>query len=228
MRVARVNETYTYGETYRIWPISDTHLGSADVDEDLLKEHVEEIRQDKNARVIFLGDVGDLIDWRDKRFQAGMWPERYTDAMHAEGGIPTETVAHALEIFAPIRDKIWCWLSGNHEFTVRSKMDREIGSEIAAQLGVEYLGYGGYLRVQWKRASSGAKGAEHVTVFDLHHGWQGGRTTGAKVNQLEKHLGESDADVVLRGHSHDRLAHIFPSLRITPTKIRDWERVVAH
>ena len=228
MRVARVNETYNMGETYRIWPISDTHLGSADVDEDLLKEHVEEIRQDKNARVIFLGDVGDLIDWRDKRFQAGMWPERYMDAMHAEGGIPTETVAHAVEIFAPIRDKIWCWLSGNHEFTVRSKMDREIGSEIAAQLGVEYLGYGGYLRVQWKRATSGAKGAEHVTVFDLHHGWQGGRTTGAKVNQLEKHLGESDADVVLRGHSHDRLAHIFPSLRITPTKIRDWERVVAH
>jgi UDP-2,3-diacylglucosamine pyrophosphatase LpxH len=228
MRVARVNETYAYGETYRIWPISDTHIGSADVDEDLLKEHVEEIRQDKNARVIFLGDVGDLIDWRDKRFQAGMWPERYMDAMHAEGGIPSETVAHAVEIFAPIRDKIWCWLSGNHEFTIRSKMDREIGSEIAAQLGVEYLGYGGYLRVQWKRASSGAKGAEHVTVFDLHHGWQGGRTTGAKVNQLEKHLGESDADVVLRGHSHDRLAHIFPSLRITPTRIRDWERVVAH
>ena len=96
MRVARVNETYTYGDTYRIWPISDTHLGSADVDEELLKKHVEEIRQDKNARVIFLGDVGDLIDWRDKRFQAGMWPERYQDAMHAEGGIPTETVAHAL------------------------------------------------------------------------------------------------------------------------------------
>jgi hypothetical protein len=34
MRVARVNETYALGDTYRIWPISDTHLGSADVDED--------------------------------------------------------------------------------------------------------------------------------------------------------------------------------------------------
>jgi UDP-2,3-diacylglucosamine pyrophosphatase LpxH len=228
MRVARINETFSTSDTFRVWPITDTHLGAIDSDEDLLKSHISEIQKDKNARVIFLGDVGDLIDWRDKRFQAGMWPQRYLDAMNAEGGIPSETVAHAIELFQPIRKQIWCWLSGNHEYTIRSRYDREIGSEIAAQLGVEYLGYGGFLRVQWKNKTSGAKGAEHVTVFDLHHGWQGGRTAGAKVNQLEKHLGESDADVVLRGHSHDRVAHIFPSLRIMPQTVRDWERVVAH
>jgi hypothetical protein len=228
MRVARITETLNANDTYRIWPISDTHLGAADVDEDLLREHVEMIRQDKNARVIFLGDVGDLIDWRDKRFQAGMWPERYAEAMHAEGGIPSETVAHALEIFKPISKQIWCWLSGNHEFTIRNRFDREIGSEIAGALGVEYLGYGGFLRVQWKNKTSKAVGGEHVTVFDLHHGWQGGRTSGAKINQLEKHLGESDADMVLRGHSHDRVAQVFPSLRIMPNQVRDWERVVAH
>lgn len=228
MRVARVTETFKAGETFRVWPITDTHLGANDVDEDVLRDHVDQIKEDKNARVVFLGDVGDLIDWRDRRFQAGMWPQRYQDAMHAEGGIPTETVAHALEIFHPIRKQIWCWLSGNHEYTVRNRFDREIGSEIASQLGVEYLGYGGFLRVQWKNAASGAHGGEHITVFDLHHGWQGGRTSGAKINQLEKHLGESDADVVLRGHSHDRVAHIFPSLRVTPRVVRDWERVVAH
>jgi predicted phosphodiesterase len=228
MRVARITESYSNKDTFRIWPISDTHLGAADCDEELLKQHIEEINQDPHARIIFLGDVGDLIDWRDKRFQAGMWPERYMDAMHAEGGIPSETVAHAVELFQPVRKKIWCWLSGNHEYTIRGKMDREIGSEIAAQLGVEYLGYGGFLRVAWKRNSSKAAGGQHVTVFDLHHGWQGGRRSGAKVNQLELHLSESDADVVLRGHSHDRLAHIFPSLRITQNTARDWERVVAH
>lgn len=228
MRVARIKENMKYGDTIRVWPISDTHLGAIDVDEDLLREHIEQIRLDPKARVIFLGDVGDLIDFRDKRFQAGMWPERYVDAVHAEGGIPTETVAHAIELFQPIRNKIWCWLSGNHEYTIRSKYDREIGSEIAGALGCEYLGYGGFLRVEFRRESSKAQGPEHVVVFDLHHGWQGGRRSGAKVNQLELHLGESDADVVLRGHSHDRLAHIFPSLRITPNNVTDWERVVAH
>lgn len=228
MRVARINETYTPGETFRIWPITDTHLGAVDADEDLLRQHVAQIKADPNARVIFLGDVGDLIDWRDKRFHAGMWPQRYLDATQAEGGIPSETVAHALEIFEPIRKQIWCWLSGNHELTVRKRYDREIGSEIAAQLGVEYLGYGGFLAVGWKRKSSKAAGAEMISVFDLHHGWQGGRRSGAKLNQLELHLSESDADVVLRGHSHDRLAHIFPSLRIAGQTVHEWERVVAH
>lgn len=228
MRVARITETYKAGQTFRIWPISDTHLGAIDSDEELLKEHLHEIDQDPNARIIFLGDVGDLIDWRDKRYQAGMWPERYRDAMHAEGGIPSETVAHALELFTPVRKKIWCWLSGNHEYTIRRNYDREIGSEIAAGLGCEYLGYGGFLRVAWKRNTSKAAGGQFSTIFDLHHGWQGGRRSGAKVNQLEVHLSESDADVVLRGHSHDRLAHIFPSLRIGNQYVSDWERVVAH
>jgi hypothetical protein len=41
MRVARITETLNANDTYRIWPISDTHLGAADVDEELLREHVE-------------------------------------------------------------------------------------------------------------------------------------------------------------------------------------------
>ena len=228
MRVARIREKYEPSTTYRVWAIGDTHLGAVDADEELLRQHLAEIKADPHARIIFMGDVGDLIDWRDKRFQTGMWPQRYQDAMHAEGGIPSETVAHAVELFEQVRDKIWAWLSGNHERTIRNRYDREIGSEIAAQLGCEYLGYGGYIRVEWKRGTSKASGSEFVTVFDVQHGWQGGRTSGAKVNALEKMLGESDADVVLRGHSHDRVAHIFPSLRISTTKVREWERVCAH
>ncbi len=228
MRVARVKETYTVNDTYTIWAIGDTHIGAVDFDEDLLLEHLAEIAADPNARIIFMGDIGDLIDWRDKRFSAGMWPQRYQDAMHAEGGIPSETVAHALELFHPHRKKIWAWLSGNHEHTIRNRYDREIGSEIAGALGCEYLGYGGFIRVEWHRKTSGSSGAEIITVFDVQHGWQAGRTVGAKINQLEKLLGESDSDVIIRGHSHEKAAHIFPSLRISQTCVKEWERVTAH
>ena len=114
MRVARIRESFKQGDTYRVWAIGDTHLGAVDADEDLLKQHIEEIKNDPNARIIFMGDVGDLIDWRDKRFHAGMWPERYVDAMHAEGGIPTETVAHALELFSPVRDRKSTRLNSSH------------------------------------------------------------------------------------------------------------------
>lgn len=231
MRVVRIREKYKAGDEFTLWPISDTHLGAADTDEDALRRHVAEIQADPMARWIFLGDVGDLIDHRDKRFHPGMWPQRYQDAMFAEGGIPTEVVEHAVEIFAPIRDKCWVWLSGNHERTIRNRYDREIGSEIAGRLGVEYLGYGGFLKVDFSyvNQSPSSKGETYSPlIFDLHHGWQGGRRSGAKVNSMELDLGMSDADIILRGHSHDKVAHRFDSFQIGAKYALNWPRIVAH
>lgn len=228
MRVVRKTESYKPGQTFNIWPIGDTHLGAIDTNEDLLKKHIKQIEDDPFARIIFMGDVGDCITHRDPRFAAGMWTQRYLQAAFEEGGIPTEVVNHAYELFKPVRDKIWVWLSGNHEKTIRKHTDREIGSEIAGALQVPYLAYNGFLRVSWKRESSKAAGGEFITIFDLAHGWQGGRRSGAKLNQMEVELAESDADIVLRGHSHDRVAQILPSLRIGANSVREWNRVIAH
>lgn len=228
MRVVRITENYVPGRTFTVWPIGDTHLGAVDTDEALLKQHIAAIEDDPYARVIFMGDVGDCITHRDPRFGAGMWTQRYLQAAFEEGGIPGEVVDHAVELFHPIRKKIWCWLSGNHERTIRKHTDREIGSEIAGALQVPYLAYSGYARIAWKRERSGANGAEFSTTFDLAHGWQGGRRSGAKINQLELELAESDADIILRGHSHDRVAQVFPSLRIGKHAVEEWNRVVAH
>lgn len=231
MRVIQVDEKFNAKDPHsiRLWPIGDTHLGAIDVDEDTLKQHLDEIANDPYARIIFMGDIGDLITHRDRRWQAGMWPQRYVDAMHAEGGVASETVAHATELFEPVRDKIWAWLSGNHERTVRHHTDREIGSEICQALKISdrYLGWGGFVRVRWQRSTSKG-GPEAVTVFDVQHGWQAGRRPGAKLNALELELSCSDADVILRGHSHERVAQIIGSLRVTQTRVQDWPRVVAH
>lgn len=234
MRVVRTREIYEAGDRFTLWPISDAHLGAIDTDEDALRAHVAAIDADPYARWIYLGDIGDLIDHRDaKRFHPGMLPQRYQDAMFAEGGIPTEVVEHAVEIFEPIKKKCWAWLSGNHEATVRKKYDRELGSEISGRLGVEYLGYGGFLKVDFAYAKStkrpdGSPSNYQPLVFDLHHGWQGGRRSGAVINQLELELGYSDADIIFRGHSHQRVAQRFNSTRIGSQYPRPWPRIVAH
>jgi predicted phosphodiesterase len=231
MRVIQVEEKFDGKDPkpIRLWPIGDTHLGAIDTDEATLRQHIEEIKNDPQARIIFMGDIGDLITHRDPRWQAGMWAQRYIDAMHHEGGLVTETVHHAVEIFEPVRDKIWAWLSGNHERSVRRHTDREIGSEICAGLKIshKYLGWGGFVRVRWQRKSS-TGGPEVTTVFDLAHGWQAGRRPGSKLNQLELELSCSDADIILRGHSHERVAQIIGSLRVTPKRVQDWPRIVAH
>jgi hypothetical protein len=46
VRVARIREKYKAGDVFHFWPISDTHLGAADTDEDQLRRHVAEIQAD--------------------------------------------------------------------------------------------------------------------------------------------------------------------------------------
>lgn len=231
MRVIRVEERFDPGDEFEVWPISDPHLGAPDCDEEALRRDIERIKKNPKARIIFMGDIGDLILPSDaKRFFPLPLPERYQDAIFAEGGIPAEVVAHAVEIFEPVADRIWGWLSGNHERSIRKYHSLEIGSAICSELkiGARYLGYGGFIRIGWRRRSSGSQGAQAITVLDCHHGWQAGRRPGAKVNQMELELGHSDADIILRGHSHERLAHTISSLRVGTKYARPWQRVVCH
>lgn len=229
MRVIRVREEISKDRPYvNLYPIGDTHLGAVDVDEETLKADLKRIEEDPYGRIIFMGDCGDCITHRDPRFAAGMWSQRYINAMHEEGGVISETVDHVVELFEPVKDKVWAWLSGNHERTVRKHTDREIGNEICAMLGIQskYLGYGGFLRVEWNRKG---QSPQAVTLFDLAHGWQAGRRSGAKLNQMEVELSYTDADVLLRGHSHDRVAQVIQSLKVVDSgSIREWPRVIAH
>lgn len=230
MRIIKVREVFSADAPYvDLYPIGDTHLGAIDVDEDALKRDLKKIAEDPHARILFMGDSGDCITHRDPRFAAGMWSQRYIEAMHHEGGVIGETVDHVVELFEPVKDKVWGWLSGNHERTVRKHTDREIGNEICAMLGIQskYMGYGGFLRVEWERKSSKG-GQQAVTIIDAAHGWQAGRRSGAKLNQMEVELSYTDADIILRGHSHDRVAQVLQSLHVTTGGVRDWPRVIAH
>lgn len=231
MRIIKVREYFSKHHPYiDLYAIGDTHLGAIDVDEEALRKDLKEIEENPHARIIFMGDSGDCITHRDPRFAAGMWSQRYIEAMHHEGGVISATVDHVVELFDPVKDKVWAWLSGNHERTVRKHTDREIGNEICAMLGIpsKYMGYNGFVRVEWNRKSSKANGACAITVIDAAHGWQAGRRGGAKLNQLELELSYSNADIILRGHSHDRVAQIIQSMKVEISDIRDWPRVVAH
>jgi predicted phosphodiesterase len=206
-----------------LYHITDTHLGAVDTDEDTLRALVKQIDKDPLARWTFGGDLGDLIGPHDRRWHPHQLPERYRDAMFEPGGLVEETIQHGLEIFDPIRDKMLGWIGGNHERSARKYMgDREIGLEVCRELGFpsRYLGYGGFIRWEW-----GFDGSKSSVVIDMHHGWQGGRKSGAKINQAELDFSMSNADIVLRGHSHDRQAHVFESVRVYNKSLIPWPRV---
>lgn len=211
MRVARIKETYEAGQVFNYYPISDTHLGATECDEEALRALVSKIKGDPNARWSHGGDIGDLITPKDKRFQAGNVADRYQGKMHR---IPDATIEHAVELFAPIADKCWFIGVGNHESSLAAYYDRGIGAEIHSGLGLKdrYLGYRGFATIQFRYAKvSGSDARTQTLTIDFHHGWQAGRLYGAFHVEAERTLGHSNADIILRGHSHKRQAHKFNS-----------------
>jgi hypothetical protein len=213
MRVIRRDDTFDAGQEFELWGLGDFHAGAPDFDEAALRRDIKRIADNPDARVVLMGDYGDLIDpRRDRRSDGNPIPERYRDAMFAEGGIPSETVAHICEMVEPIKDRVLGMLEGNHELTVRKHMDRSIASEIAAELDISsrLIGYGGFIHWGMKRRSSGAARASSVVTIHAHHGYQAGRRSGAKLNeaQLEKSRYPT-ADIIMRGHAHDRIGHVY-------------------
>lgn len=223
MRIVERTETYTPGEKFRLWGLGDFHAGAPDFAEDALKRHIRLIREDRFARWIGMGDYGELIDHRDPRWASMPMVRRYRDAMYEEGGIPSETVAHVTELLQPIAGKCIGFLSGNHETKVYKHHDRDIVSEIAADLSISHLllGYSGFVRWKFRRSSSKSTGAQFVLIIHAHHGHQGGRRPGAKINQAQIEKSQyPSAHIIMRGHGHDRVAHIYDSLEPGTRNVR--------
>lgn len=212
-------------------PCGDWHLGAADCAEDRLRDDMKKWASVKNARLLLMGDLMELIDYRDKRFFPSGLPQRYADALlNSDGGIATESVDHTLEVLDPWigTGRIWGILTGNHERKLEVTQSRNLTAEVAKEANISHrqLGYGGYLHVSFKYRSK----KFGSLVIHAHHGWQtaGRAGSGNLLNGMERELGYSNADIILRGHSHaPRVAQVVPSVAVHRHTIKEWPRVIA-
>lgn len=235
MNVVHVDE-YLEGNSGEIIlvPTGDWHLGASDCAEEKLRHDIAEWAKVPNARLLLMGDLMELIDYRDKRFFPNGLPQRYADALlNSDGGIPSESVQHSLEILEPWlgSGRIWGILTGNHERKLEVTQSRNLTAEVAKEANISHrqIGYGGYLHVSF-RVKGSSKSSIGSLVIHAHHGWQtaGRAGSGNLLNGMERELGYSNADIILRGHSHaPRVAQVVPSLRVERTKVVEWPRVIA-
>ena len=219
MRVVEIEEVLPgKKKTIRLHHICDTHLGAPDVDERALRERVELIRKDPNARWTFGGDGGDLIKFSDRRYQPDELHHRYRQATD----IRYATMEHMLEVFSPIKEKCWGLCDGNHERKYDELNGGKFGCELACNLGIpdRWVDYRGFIHVQFALT----KTQRLPVLLDLQHGWQAGRRPGGPHNQAELELGFTEADIVLRGHSHTPLAHAFVTLGVSSGKAQKVRR----
>lgn len=210
MRIVRITENVAQNGVLRLHHITDIHAGAPDFAEQELQERVALIKKDPSSRWVMGGDGGDLIRHSDRRYSPTELDMRYRMATD----VRLATKEHLVELLEPIADKCWGWADGNHERAMDEHNGGHFGVEVCCDLGVEdkFVGYNGFVHVM---STIGGSTTRIAQLIDLQHGWQAGRLKGAPLVQAERELGITGADIVLRGHNHSPMGHVFMTRDVT-------------
>jgi predicted phosphodiesterase len=183
-------------EVLELHIFADEHIGDDCCDLPRLKARIDYVASNPNAYCIMNGDILDYAS----RSSIGDIETREFNIMGQ--------LEKAVELFAPIKDKILAITSGNHEGRSYRKEGIDISKMIAMQLGLAdkysptsailFLRFGASAKNQGKNRGHET---QLYTVYVLH-GSGGGRKEGAKAIRLADMASIIDADVYIHSHTH--------------------------
>lgn len=172
-----------------IYPISDVHLGSIEHNATEWKKFIEKIKEEPNSYVVL---AGDLMNNATRSSVSNIFEEVIS---------PGKQKQMMIEYLKPIKDKILCAVSGNHERRSIKDADDDPTYDIMCKLDLEHL----YRRnVAFLKIQIGSEGKFRSTyMVAVTHGAGGGIYTGAAVNRNERFGYMIDGlDCLIVGHSH--------------------------
>lgn len=185
---------YVYGETIKIKPMFDVHLGHRMCDVKAFRYFLD--NSDYNTYFFGGGDLHDSIVVKDGRYQKA-------EDVTKSSAIIDEQVDLAEDLLRKCRRRIIGLGMGNHEWTILDKAGSNLTARICRRLGVKNLGFNGLIRLRLRE--NGAR-VRTVTIR-WHHGWGGAtRTEGGSITKYSKDLPNFDADVFCYGHDHQKWA----------------------
>ena len=175
----------------KIYPISDVHLGAA---EHMTREwelFCQKVVNEPNSYII-LG--GDLINNATRNSVSNVFEEKYR---------PREQKKIMCDMLTPVKDRILCMVSGNHERRNKD-VDSDPTYDIACKLDIEHLYRENVAFVKLQFGDKYKDGTRNPTyVLTVTHGSGGGILTGAAVNRNERFGYVLDgADALIVGHTH--------------------------
>lgn len=200
-----VHEKYRGGDVFNLYPLGDIHRGSINCDTKLLKDTIRRIELDPQARWCGMGDYMDLIPRDDRRWSSEEIDPDFLDIKNVDE-LADRHVEDLTGLLRPITDKCWFMLSGNHEHKFSTKYHSNILKRVVHRLGKPALlsDWSIMLRVIFSN-----HGRRRTWNIFAEHGWQAGRSEGAKVNQARQVMSYITADLYLVGHSHSSFCHPF-------------------
>lgn len=185
--------THHFDQPIVIFPISDVHYGALEHMNKEWMDFCKMVEQTPNAYII-LG--GDLVN---NNVRTCSFVNPYDELVR-----PREQKKRMVEFLEPIKDRILCAVSGNHEARSIRDDDIDITYDIMAKLDIEDL----YRpNTAFMKVSLGHRNDDNTPIqsytFAVTHGAGGGIYTGATVNRNERFGNVIEGlDCLVVGHTH--------------------------
>lgn len=178
-------------DSIRIYPIADVHYGALEHQTAEWQAFVDKIAADDNAYIIL---AGDLIN-NNTRSAVG---SPFDDWLR-----PKEQKTRMVEFLKPIKDKIICGVSGNHERRSLKDADDDPSYDIFAKLDLEDIYRPNAAFIKLRIGQESEKQFVNTYKLAVTHGAGGGIYTGATVNRNERWGNVIEGiDCVIAGHTH--------------------------
>jgi len=217
---------YSRPDKFYFYPLGDMHLGVVHCDEDLLKQQIEEIRNERNAFWLGMGDYADCIVPSDFRRWEGKIVESWMKG-HEDNIGPTQ-LERVNEMLSPIWDKCLGLIEGNHEDNIRRYNHYDFLAELLKKANekceVKNAGVSCFVRLNFKRANTNES---HDYIIHARHGEGSARTSGARALAVLR-LAQSmvNAHITLMGHLHGQESPDIPQrLVLQRGKIKAFETI---
>ena len=180
-------------DTLKIEVFADLHIGDRQCDMPLIRSRVEALAKDSSACCILNGDI---LNNATKTSVSDCYSEAFT---------PMEQIQQAVELFAPVKEKVLAITTGNHERRTYNKEGIDLMEVFARQMGLyDRLSPASVLLFVSFGAAERRKSDGRRMTYSLfvNHGSGGGRKEGAKAIRLADMAAIVDADVYIHSHTH--------------------------
>lgn len=189
-----------------IYPISDVHLGASEHMEKEWGAFCESVLDNPNAYIV-LG--GDLINNATRNSVSNIFEETMR---------PREQKKVMAEMLEPLRDRVLCAVSGNHERRSGKDVDDDPTYDIMCKLDIEHLYRENMAFVKIQVGKKNGDGYKNPTyMLTVTHGAGGGMLTGGSVNRNERFGYVVDGmDCLIVGHTHKPFVTQPSKIKIDP------------
>ena len=180
----------------KIYPIADVHFGALEHAAEAWEKFCSKVANEPNSYIIL---AGDLINNNTRSSVGSPWDDCVR---------PREQKRRMVEYLTPLRDRILCSVSGNHERRSLKDADDDPTFDIMCKLDLEdiYRQNAAFMKIRLGARSPKGRGDgigyDTSFKFAVTHG-AGGGMTGASVNRNEKFsMGIDGLDCLVTGHTH--------------------------